>query len=149
MADYLIERFSTANHAAVRGHEPFVATGPNFYSHVIPGSLQSVGEYRIRSGLLSPLASLMGGYGGDWRDVAAEWLLREGIVQTFWCVDGGECLPPEMWWISSIEAVSRELPSDVDVPQAVVDLLSGLSDPQHFRTYVAEAGLSLEPCPVP
>lgn len=148
MPGYLIQKYSVSNWDAVSGRVPFVATGPRFQEFAIPGSLERFGEHRFVSGLRLAMEAHLGGLQTDWRDVAAEWLLEMGIVQAIWSVDGGECVPEELRWAASVAQVAREIPKGEVVP-AVIDLLSGLGDPAHFRAYVAEDGLTLEPCPSP
>ena len=149
MPEYIIQRYSVTNHDAIRGLVPFLATGPAFLGHVRPRSLGLFGEHRMSSAFLSTIRTVLGGLGGDWRDVAAEWLLREGVVQALWSVDGGSCLLPELRWEASVLGLVRELPRDGEVVEAVIDLLAGLSGPEHHRSYLSEDGLVLEPCPVP
>lgn len=148
MKEYLIQRYAVGNWSAVRGHVPFFATGPAFYQHTVARSLERFGEHRFTSGLVSALRTEMGGLQTDWRDVVAEWLLRSHIVQALWSVDGGECLPEEARWAMSIAGLAEQIPPG-DVAEETLYLLSGLSDPSHYRSYVAEDGLELVPCPVP
>lgn len=149
MRDFLIQRYSCANWDAVRGLVPFVVTGPAFERYTVPGSLDRVGEHRMTPTFLATIGQVMGGEDHTWRDVVAEWLLAEGILQALWSVDSRECLPPEARWVASVAQVAREIPADSPVVEGVVELLSGVSDPGHYRSYVSEDSLTLEPCPVP
>ncbi len=148
MAGYLIQKYSVSNWDAVLGRVPFVVTGPRFYEFTIPRSLERFGEHRFHDSLRSALEVNLGGLQTDWRDVAAEWLLEMGIVQALWSVDGGECVPPDLRWTASVQGVADEIPKG-EVVDSVFELLSGLGDPGHYRSYVSEDGLALEACPLP
>lgn len=141
---FLIQRYSTANWAEVRGQRPFLATGPSFKDYVVPGSLTKHGEYRFVSAISGALEQAA--ESPLWREAVAEWLLREGIVQALWSVDVDTCEPPERRWQLSVEAVAEEIPKSMPVLEGTVELLSGMGDPQYFRSYVSEDELSLEPC---
>lgn len=144
---FLIQRYSGANWDAVKGLAPFVCTGPRFRAYTTTQALTEY-EWKFRQVFVDDISSV--GENVDFhREVVAELLLREGIVQALWSVSSEECLPEGDRWSLSIRQVAAEIPKDDPLAVAVVDFLSGLADPGHFRSYVAEDQLELVPCPVP
>lgn len=146
--DFLIQRYAGGNWPMVRGDAPFLATGPNFFRYAYPGSLVRYGEHRFVQNLKVDFQEAYGEMGGSISRYMAAWaLLESGIVQALW-VDHTEVPEIERWGVS-VDQLESEIPRDVPIGEAVVEYLSGLSDPAHFRNYVVEDRLELIPCLVP
>lgn len=148
--DFLIQRYCRENHPMVRGLRPFVATGPSFASHAVPGSLVDHREWRFRPALRTALSLAFPRAVPEDRWAVAEALLADGIVQALWSIDSAECLDRKLWRDASVETVALEIPAPrLQVPYDLVgwtlETLSGMSGPDHFHSYVSDDGLSLEP----
>jgi hypothetical protein len=129
----------------VMGELPFLVTGPNFKSIVVPGSLAQHLEYRF----IQPFVLLLRDLEdiGDpllQREAAAEFLLTEGFVQALWSVDPTTVCSPELRWKVANDQLAREIPRAWPIARSVVELLSGMSAPEYRRSYVSEDGLRLE-----
>lgn len=163
---FLIQRYCSDNWPQVRGHRPFIVTGPRFLEWIVPGSLEKKGQHVLSPRIKSMLRDLFppgGIHRSSYQHQAtAEALLREGILSALWSVDTGECLPEELRWEESIQQVARELPFKTagwardcieftfwGVSEAVEELLSGMQSPAMAREYVSEDKLTLVPVRVP
>lgn len=153
--DFLIQRYCWDNHPRVRGLRPFIATGPRFMEWAAPGSLAKFREWRFRPELRRTIERVFPTAEDKFpedRRAIAEVLVVDGIVQALWSVDSRECLPRERWLEASIDEVSLEIPyvkpgasnGPYDLGYWVIETLSGLSAPAHFREYVSVDGLTLE-----
>lgn len=158
--DFLIQRYCSDSHPQVRGLRPFVATGSRFMEWALAGSLQRLGQWAFRPELYSGLSRAFPPAAPsvpEDRAIVAEFLLQEGIVEALWSVDSPECLPVDLRWKASLEQVTDEIPflradstlgrimgGPYDMALWTIELLSGLSGPEHFRSYVSEDGLILE-----
>jgi hypothetical protein len=138
---FLIQRYCTGNWPEMRGERPFFATGPQFSNWAY--GLERYNEWRILPTLPQQLETEF----VDDRTEAAAALLDMGIVQALW-VEHTE-VPAEDWMTQSIIALADEIPKAGPLGEAVVDYLSGLSAPGHFRAYVAEDQIDLVPMPCP
>lgn len=144
--EFLIQRYSTCNWGAIRGFEAFMASGPRFMEVAIPGSLERNLEWRFSPQFVQAFDELTlireNSYA---REIAAELLLTEGYVQALWATGMPDCVEPSMRWQASIDQLSGVLPSDVAVPDAVIEFMSGIGAPEDSRRYLAEDGIGLEP----
>ncbi len=125
-----------------------MATGPRFRDYTTTRTLTEY-EWKFRQSFIDDIGSI-----GDLasqldREIMAEFLLREGIVQALWSVSSPDVLPPERRWRASIEQLAREIPAFSPLKLWVIELLSGMPDPSHYNSYVSDDGLKLEPVPVP
>jgi hypothetical protein len=137
---FLIQRYSTANWPEVKGEVPFLATGPRFFGWTTKSSLDRHGYYVFPPSLRMELEEL--GENNEMnREVAAQALLEEGIVQALWVKHTSESDRLGV----SVRHLASEIPKAGQLGEAVVEFLCGLSDPGHFRSYVAEDRIELEP----
>jgi len=140
---FLIQRYADGNWPMVRGETPFVSTGPRFYEWAIKGSLVRCFEHKfvdsLKRDLDEGLADLEESLA---REVAAKLLLSEGIVQALW-VSHSPISRTDRWEMA-VEKVASEIPHG-PVGASVIELLSGMSAPEHFRSYVSEDAIDLEP----
>ena len=154
--DFLIQRYCWDNQPRVRGLRPFIATGPRFSAWAVPGSLAKFGEWRFRPELRQSIESVFPASEDkcpEDRLAVAQLLLSEGIMQALWSVDSVECLPRDRWTIESAAEAAREIPylrpgdprGPYDLAFWTIETLSGLAAPEHFRGYVGDDGLTLEP----
>jgi hypothetical protein len=145
MADrtFLIQRYCTGNWPLVRGEKPFLATGPWFSTWGY--GLDRYGEWRFVGQLGQQFEEAYGAE-DDPRFLAAWALLETEIVQALWAEHSP--VPPEERWIAAVEQLSAEIPQG-PIGESVVEYLSGLSSPGHFRSYVAEDAIELVPMPCP
>ncbi len=143
-----LHRYASNNWPQVKGQSPFLATGPNFFGWAIKGSLAKYGEHRFVPLFKQELDEVYGEMGVDMSRYCAAWaLLQTGIVQALW-VDHSD-IPEEKRWGLAVDQLVNEIPNVWSVGEAVVEYLSGLSDPGHFRSYVTEDGIELVQMPVP
>lgn len=145
---FLIQRYCPANWSFVKGERPFIATGPRFRDYTTTRTLTEY-EWKFRQSFIDDIGSIGSDPSELNREIVAELLLREGIVQALWSVDSPNVLPPERRWRASIEQLAREIPCHSPLNLWVIELLSGMSDPSHFNSYVSEDALRLEPVPIP
>jgi hypothetical protein len=140
---FLIQRYAGGNWPTIMGEVPFVATGPKFYDWAIKGSLARCFEHKFIDSLKRDLDEGLAGLEGSLaRECAAILLLTEGIVQALW-VSHSPIARTDRWEIA-VEKVASEIPHG-PVGEGVIELLSGMSDPNHFRSYVSEDAIDLEP----
>jgi len=145
--DFMIERYSPANWNQIKGLSPFIVTGSRFNNWIIPGSLEKYKEYKFKKNLATSLSSISGS--DDFiRDCISEILLREEILQAFWCASSRECLPADRRWLASIKQISDEI-GDGPIIKWTIELLSGMNDLSHLRSYVSDDELILEPSTIP
>ena len=134
---FLIQRYSGENWPQVKGEVPFLATGPWFKSWSY--GIEKFGEWRFVGELGQQFEDAYGTE-DDPRFYAAWALLECGFVQALWAdhspIQDGDR------WIESVLQLSREIPPG-PIGAAVIEYLSGLSDPNHFRSYVAEDQIGL------
>lgn len=142
MPDFLIERFCRSNWPFIRGERPFLAAGPKFRAYTTTQALTGY-EWQFRQPFIDDLKTI--GETGDRlsREVAAELLLREGIVQALWAVNGGRTLPEEGRWAASVAQLADEIPAAAPLHSWVIELLSGIAEPSHYRSYLSETGIEL------
>ena len=154
--DFIVQRYCVGNWHQVLGERPFIATGPNFSSWVIPGSLEKYREWKFRPQLKQALAKLFpcdGIHRSLYHQLAvAEFLLRDGIVQALWATNGRAFIGDEFCWEESIHHVAREmsyLSAADSIADLTIDLLATMSQPSHFISYVSEDDLKLVPVEIP
>lgn len=146
---FLVQRYCQDNWMKVFGLAPFLATGPNFASWVIPGSLERFGEHRFHRSFILDIDSVLGDSEALLaRESAATMLLSLGIVQAMWAIHSTEPLPDgpawvEWRWEAAVRALSDEIPPG-PIGSAVVELLSGMSGPEHYRSYMSEDEIPFE-----
>jgi hypothetical protein len=83
------------------------------------------------------------------RESLAEFLLREGIVSALWNTTSRTCAAQSDRWKKSITQVANEIHAEAPVAKWVIELLSGMSDPSHFHSYLSEDEQVLEAVTVP
>lgn len=137
---FLIQRYCTGNWPLVRGEYPFLATGPSFQSWGY--GLERYHEWRFVSDLGGQFEAAFGAT-DEPRYYAAWALLEVGIVEALW--SGHSPIPEGERWERSVEQLAREIPSG-PIGESVIEYLSGLSSPGHYRSYVAEDQIELVPC---
>lgn len=142
MPDFLIQKFSSSNWPAIRGEVPFVVTGPRFTAFTKTQRLEGY-EWKFRASFFADLESIGKATDELSREIAAELLLREGIVDAVWADNGENAVPLVARWSASIAQVAAEIPSDQDLAIGVIELLSGLGDLAHVRSYLLDTGLDL------
>lgn len=145
---FLIHRYSMSNWDHVSGLRPFIATGPKFKAYTTTQALTEF-QWKFKKSFLDDISSLGPHADRLSREVVAELLLREGIVVALWSIDSAQCLPETERWDASIKQVANEIPPDDPLYLSVMELLSGLGEASHFRSYVSEDELTLEPVSVP
>lgn len=138
---FLIQRYCTGNWPEVKGEKPFIATGPAFKSWGY--GLERYGEWRFNAEF-GPEFDVAFGDEADPRFFAAWALLETGIVQALWAEHSE--VPADERWVTAVEHLATEIPKG-PIGQSVIDYLSGLSDPGHYRSYVAEDQIELVPMP--
>jgi hypothetical protein len=144
---FLIQRYAGGNWPQVRGEIPFVSTGPNFYGWAIKGSLTKYSEHKFVSSLKIDIEDGFGRLEEQLaRECVAELLLSEGIIQALWAAHS-EVTKADRWQIALSE-IASQIPTG-PLGEGVVELLSGLSAPEHFKSYVAEDAIDLEHMEVP
>lgn len=148
MPDFLIQKFSTANWPAIRGEVPFVVTGPSFTAYTTTAKLEGY-EWKLRPSFIADIVSVGETADELSREVVAELLLREGIVDALWSTNGERPVAPELRWRASIEQVAAEIPSDGPLHLGVIELLSGMGTMAHLQNYLLDTGLVLEPVSPP
>lgn len=134
---FLIQRYCTGNWPQVKGEVPFLATGPKFSEWAY--GLERFGEWRFVSDLKIQFEDVFG-QESDPRHSAAWALLETGIVQALW-TEHTE-VPESDRWLKSVDQLASEIPKGM-IGDAVIEYLSGLSAPSHFRSYVAEDQIQL------
>ncbi len=145
---FLLQRYCSANWPQVKGRMPFLATGPNFFGWAIKGSLERHGEHRFVQSFKQELDEVYGEMGTEMSRYCAAWaLLQTGIVQALWA-DHSDVPEVERWGVA-VDRLAAEIPNVWSVGEAVVEYLSGLSDPGHFRSYVSEDEIELVQMQVP
>ena len=153
--DFIIQRYAHGNWPYVLGQRPFLARGPNFKAWAVPGSLERAGQFEFRPELRQAIERTFpsDGLGREsyYEDAVAEFLLRDGIVSALWVTNARSPVPEELRWDLSVDEVARSLFYDVgdDVAATTVELLSGMSGPEHFNSYVAEDALTLQAAEAP
>ncbi len=141
---FLIQRYATGNWPKIRGEEPFIVTGPNFFQWVLPKSLDRYHQYRFVSKLKQEITEVLAEENEEMaRECIASLLLREGIVQALWA-DHRESLAVDARWERSVQQVANEIPRG-PVGEGVIELLSGLGSADHYRSYVSEDQIPLVP----
>jgi hypothetical protein len=151
----IVQRYAQGNWDSVQGLAPFIATGPSFKAWIIPGSLEKHREHRFRIELKQAMVAVFPKtaiHRDFWhRSTIAEFLLREGIVSALWAVNQPECVPRTERWGDSVTWLAKEIhySEGQDIVDWTIELLSGMSDPAHFHSYVAEDGVVLEPVAIP
>jgi hypothetical protein len=146
---FILQRYASGNWQHLRGRVPFLATGPNFFGWAIKGSLARCGEHRFVPTLQQELQAAYGDLGEEMARYTAAWaLLQTGIVQALWV--GHSPISESSRWERSVEQLSKEIPRDLSLGEGVIEYLSGLSDPGHFRSYVGEDQIELVSltCPI-
>lgn len=145
---FLIHRYSMSNWDQVSGLKPFIAAGPKFRAYTTTQTLTGF-QWEFRKSLLDDIGSLGPSADQFGREVIAELLLREGILIAMWSINSGVCRPEAERWKASIEQVAAEIPPLDPISESVRELLSGMSEPSHYRNYVSEDELTLEAVAVP
>jgi hypothetical protein len=144
---FLIQRYAGGNWPTLRGEKPFISTGPKFYEWAIKGSLVKYLEHKFVPGLKRDIdEGLLGLEESLARECAAVLLLTEGIVQALWVSHSR--VPVEDRWTQSVLQVASEIPAG-PVGEGVIELLSGMSGPEHYRSYVSEDAIDLETTGIP
>jgi hypothetical protein len=142
--DFLIQRYTSGNWPQIRGQRPFIVTGPNFRRWTVAHSLQRYGEHRF----VPELVQILSHVDADQRDLAresvAELLLREGICEALWASNVRTALPENLRWQTSVDQLAAEIPDCAPVSSWAIELLSGMSEPSHYRSYLLESGIALE-----
>lgn len=142
---FLIQRYSGENWPQVRGDVPFLATGPSFSNYAY--GLEKFGEWRFVSDLGGQFQETYGELAPEFAKYSAAWaLLETGIVQALWV--SHSAVPDIRRWGAAVDQLTSELP-DGPIGESVVEYLSGLSGPGHFRSYVAEDQIELVQMPCP
>lgn len=136
---FLVQRYCTGNWPEVLGERPFIATGPWFKTWAY--GLERYGEWRFVGELGQQFDDAYGNE-ADPRFFAAWALLEMGLVQALWV--GHSEVPASERWITSVEHLASEMPKG-PLAASVIDYLSGLSDPGHYRSYVSEDRIELVP----
>lgn len=140
---FLIQRYCTGNWPFVNGEAPFLATGPLFPQYAY--GLERYNEWRFAGDLGRQFQDAYGSFEGDEAKYYAAWaLLDTGIVQALWVAHSP--IPSEERWDLAVQQLAREIPSG-PVGESVIEYLSGLSAPGHFRSYVAEDQIELVTMP--
>lgn len=143
---FLIQRYATSNWPQVKGDVPFLATGPLFSNYGY--GLERFNEWRFAGELERQFQDAYGEFGQDEGRYYAAWaLLDTGIVQALWA--GHSPIPDGERWSVAVDQLAREIPSDTPIGESVIEYLSGLSAPGHFRSYVSEDQISLDAMEVP
>lgn len=144
---FLVQRYAGGNWSTLRGEKPFVATGPKFFEWAIKGSLTKFFEHKFVASLKRYIDEGLAGLEESLaRECAAALLLTEGIVQALWV--SHSLVPLEERWSLSVLQVASEIP-DGPVGEGVIELLSGMSGPEHYRSYVSEDAIDLETTSIP
>ena len=156
---FLIQRYASGNWPQIKGHVPFIASGPGFMAWVDPGSLDRRGCHALRPGIRNMLRSSFPAGSHHQHmyqaQAAAEVLLGEGVLSALWSIDSNECLPPELRWEVSVREVvgciSCLAPDLRHVPlhESIAECISGMASPAMHRAYLSEDGLGLEPVAIP
>lgn len=143
---FLIQRYATGNWPQVKGEVPFFATGPWFKTWAY--GLEKFGEWRFVGDLGRQFEEAYSsvGEGSDPRFYAAWALLECGFVEALWA--GHSRVSDADRWLAAVDQLSLEIPEG-PIGEAVVEYLSGLSGPAHFRSYVAEDQIELVSMPCP
>lgn len=145
---FLIQRYCQENWKQVRGERPFIVTGPQFRAYTTTKALNGY-EWEFKQTFIDDIKAAGESHDQLSREIIAELLLREGIVQALWSVDSPNVLAEDDRWRASIEQVAREIPDAGPLPLWVIELLSGMPDPAHIRSYLSDDNLRLEPVPIP
>lgn len=143
---FLIQRYSGGNWPQIRGDVPFLATGPWFKTWAY--GLDKFGEWRFGGDLGGQFEEAYSsvGTGLDQRYYAAWALLECGFVEALWV--GHSDVSAEDRWEVSVNHLASEIPKG-PLGESVLEYLSGLADPGHFRSYVSEDQIELVPLACP
>ena len=137
--EFIIQRYALGLWPQLRGERPFIASGPNFHRYVVPGSLERDREHRFIPAFLDAVRDGFTSV-SDLRPEFAEFLLAEGIVSALWFPSSEA---PADRWERSILGLAREIPGG-DIPFWGIELLSGISSPEHYRNMLSLDGIELE-----
>ncbi len=158
--EFIVHRYASAMWPQVTGMVPFIATGPKFHSFVVHGSLFEHKAYKFKQELQFALEGcfpakfsevLEGVYG---LATISEFLLREGIVQAFWChnpkrrFDVADDLQRAINQLALEIPLARNEDGNIDLPFWTIETLSGMSGQEFWKSYISEDGLTLEPIAV-
>lgn len=143
--EFIIQRYALGLWPQLRGERPFIASGPNFQRYVIPGSLERDREHRFVPAFVEAVRDGFTAV-NDLRPEFAEFLLSEGIASALW-MPGAPARADERWELSILGLV-REIPGG-DIPLWGIELLSGISSPEHYRNMLSLDGIELETATVP
>lgn len=144
---FLIQRYASGNWPLIRGEIPFISTGPRFYEWAIKGSLARCHEHKFRPSIKADIAEGLAGLEASLaRECAAILLLTEGIVQALWA-SHSETARSERFGLAVAQVIA-EIPHG-PIDEGVIELLSGLSGPEHYRSYVSEDAIDLETTDIP
>lgn len=145
---FLVERYCVGNWSRVRGEIPFLATGPNFFKWAFGGSVAKFGEHRFVGSFRADFEEAFGDLASVAARHAASWaLLETGIVQALW--PDHSRVPIDRRWEASVDALAAEIPHGGTLGEDLIEYLSGLSGPSHFRSYVLEDRIELVPLDPP
>lgn len=140
---FIIQRYASGNWPMVQGRVPFLATGPAFSTYAY--GLDEHREWKFTVDVAGDFERSFAET-DDPRFYAAWALLELGWVQALW--SDRTDVPTADWWTTSVEQLASEIPKG-PIGEAVVDFLSGLAAPGHFRSYVAEDQIELVAMPCP
>ncbi len=142
--DFMIQRYCSASWPAIKGYVPFVATGPKFRAYTTSQAINY--EWKFRSAFIDDLKSIPDDDLAP--EVISELLLREGIVQALWSSDVDTCLPLDERWSASVRYLSEYFKIG-QIVSSTLELLSGMSDPSFYKSYLGEDQLQLSPVEIP
>jgi hypothetical protein len=123
-------------------------TGPRFTSYTTTTKLTAY-EWKFKKEFLGVLRVLGDSVDQLSREIAAEFLLREGVVTALWASNGDRPIGASERWAVSIREVAGQIPIDTPLTESIVELLSGMSDPGHYVSYISESGIELESMVIP
>lgn len=136
----ILQKYTAVNWPMLRGVRPFIAAGPRFIEYTTTKTLTGT-EWRFKRAFLDELKHVGESADRLSREVAAELLLRDGILAAIWAENGREALPEELRWNAAIAQLADEITADGSLQSWLIEMLSGVPEASYYPAFFSDTEL--------